>query len=87
MYAERETGGLGRGEIIGAKQAGGTASEGRDSRNRRDQQEITAQPPAAVRLPAKIAVEVASSQARRRSPQMGCWYLRRTHRGRPVFPT
>src|ERR1700681_294034 len=63
MYAEREKGGLGRGEIIEAKTIGGADG--------RDQQELKQQPPVPVpvRLPARIAIEMTSSQARRRSPK------------------
>ena len=63
MYAERETGGLGRGEIIEAK-----ATEGAD---RQDQHELKGQPTvtAPVRLPARIAIEMSASQPRRRSPK------------------
>ena len=65
MYAERETGGLGRGEIIEAK-----ATEGAD---RQDQHELKGQPTvpvtAPVRLPARIAIEMSASQTPRRSPK------------------
>src|SRR5258708_12984681 len=61
MYADRETGGLGKGEIVEAKAVQGG----------RDQQELKGQPTvtAPVRLPARIAIEMTSSQPRRRSPK------------------
>jgi membrane fusion protein (multidrug efflux system) len=61
MYADRETAGLGRGEIIEAKtsQAGGPqASEA-----------FKGELPAPVQLPVRVAIETASKQARRRSPR------------------
>jgi membrane fusion protein (multidrug efflux system) len=61
MYADRETGGLGRGAVIEAK-----ATQDADGR---DQQELKEQRPAPVRLPARIEIDMSSSQAPRRSPK------------------
>jgi membrane fusion protein (multidrug efflux system) len=64
MYAERETGGLGRGEIIEAK-----ANEGADGRDQPGRNKHPPVPvPAPVQLPTRIGIEMSSSQARRRSP-------------------
>jgi membrane fusion protein (multidrug efflux system) len=63
MYADRETGGLGRGAVVEAK-----ATQGADGRN---QQELKEQRPvpASVRLPARIEMQMSSDQARGRSPK------------------
>jgi membrane fusion protein (multidrug efflux system) len=70
MYADRETGGLGRGGIIEemAKRvrdadAAGTAATAK-APDGRHQQEFEEQVQAPVRLPAKIAIEIPPSQAR-----------------------
>src|SRR5260221_14400498 len=72
MYADRETGGLGRSVVVAAAKAeqvrDAEATKALDGRNRQDRQEFK-EPPAPVRLPAKIAIEMASGQARRRSPK------------------
>src|SRR5258708_35649926 len=72
MYADRETGGLGRSVIVAANaEHVGDAEPPKalDGRTRQDQQEFK-EPPAPVRLPARIAIEMASGQARRRSPKV-----------------
>jgi len=68
MYAERETGGFATGRIIEGK-AEQVDDVAVDARNRREQRELEQQPPAPVRLPAKTAIEMPSSLARRRSPR------------------
>jgi membrane fusion protein (multidrug efflux system) len=70
MYAERETGGLGREiTIFGkAERVGGAgASEGLEGRSA--PQQFDEQPAVPARLPAKIAIETASARARTRSPK------------------
>jgi membrane fusion protein (multidrug efflux system) len=65
MYAERETGGLGRGGIIEAMAKRVRDAEALESRDRQAQPESQEQAPAPVRLPAEIT---PSGQARARSP-------------------
>src|SRR5258708_18553713 len=74
MYADRETGGLARGNIIEAmakrvRDAEAAEAEGRNRREPRETEprETEEQRPAPVRLPAKIAIEAPSAQASRRS--------------------
>src|ERR1700722_11847449 len=69
MYAERETGGFARAGVIegtAERVPSGEASEAAESRSRRDQLEF--QPPAPVRLPARLEPETAS-QTPSRSPR------------------
>jgi len=65
MYADRQTGGLGRGAVVDAEATQG--ADGRDQRELKEQRPVPA--PAPVRLPAKIEIEMSSNQARRRSPK------------------
>jgi membrane fusion protein (multidrug efflux system) len=69
MYADRETGGLARGNIIEAMAKRVRDAEAAEVRNRQEQQETeTEEPrPAPVRLPARIAIEAPSAQASRRA--------------------
>jgi membrane fusion protein (multidrug efflux system) len=75
MYADRETGGLGRGGIIEemAKRVrdaeAAEESAAPDGRSREDQPEFE-QSPAPSRLPARIEIEMPSDQARQRSPRV-----------------
>ena len=63
MYADRETGGLGRGAVIEAKAT--QDADGRDQQELKEQRPV----PAPVRLPARIEIDMSSSQAPRRSPK------------------
>jgi membrane fusion protein, multidrug efflux system len=72
MYADRETGGLGREiTIFGkAERVGGAgAGEALEGRNRPVPRQFDEQPAAPAQLPAKIAIETASGQAPARSPK------------------
>jgi len=63
MYADRQTGGLGRSALIDAKTTQG--AEGRDQQELKEQRPV----PAPARLPAKIEIEMSTNRARRRSPK------------------
>jgi len=72
MYAERETGGLGRGGVMEEMARRVRDAEGpqaADGRDRQDQEEPNKEAKAPIRLPARIAVEPPSPQARSRSPR------------------
>ena len=72
MYAERETGGLGRSGIIeemAKRVRDGEGPQAADGRDRQDQEEPNKEAKAPIRLPARIAVERPSPEARSRSPR------------------
>jgi membrane fusion protein (multidrug efflux system) len=70
MYADRETGGLARGNIIEAmakRVRDAEAAEAAEGRNRHEPRETEEQRPAPVRLPARIAIEAPFAQPSPRS--------------------
>src|ERR1700724_2012302 len=72
MYAERETGGLGRDGVIEEMAKRVRDAEGpqaADGRDRQGQEEPDKEAKAPIQLPARIAVESPSPQAPSRSPR------------------